>query len=223
MTDKNDSIINTKLQDAVLYEAPLPENSSGSAGLITPPADAAQEERDVFYMRLAMAQARLAASMSEIPVGAVIVDPSGAVIAQGCNRTLTNHEPSAHAEMLALRQAGILQARYRLTDLTLYVTLEPCIMCVGALIHARVKRVVFGAYDPKTGACGSMFALMGDKRHNHRIEVKGGVLYPECAAMLQRFFKERRKLLKAKKLSPSALSAVKQGHPVKGARRSEDA
>lgn len=165
---------------------------------------------DIFYMRLAMAQARLAASLNEIPVGAVIVDSEGAVIAQGCNRTLTNNDPSAHAEMLALRQAGKLLSRYRLNDLTLYVTLEPCIMCVGALIHSRVKRVVFGAYDGKTGACGSMFNLLCDKRHNHRIEVEGGVLYSECAHMLQSFFRERRRLLKQKKPSPSAQSVLNQ-------------
>lgn len=165
---------------------------------------------DIFYMRLAMAQARLAASLNEIPVGAVIVDSEGAVIAQGCNRTLTNNDPSAHAEMLALRQAGKLLSRYRLNDLTLYVTLEPCIMCVGALIHSRVKRVVFGAYDGKTGACGSMFNLLCDKRHNHRIEVEGGVLYSECAHMLQSFFRERRRLLKQKKPSPSAQRVLNQ-------------
>lgn len=163
---------------------------------------------DIYFMRLAMAQAQLAASLSEVPVGAVIVDQNGAVIARGCNRTLTSKDPSAHAEMVALREAGKLLNRYRLNDLTLYVTLEPCIMCVGALIHARVKRVVFGAYDPKTGACGSMFSLMGDRRHNHYIEVQGGVLYSECAALLQSFFRQRRRLLRQKKPSPSALSVL---------------
>lgn len=163
---------------------------------------------DIYFMRLAMAQARLAASLSEVPVGAVIVDQTGAVVGRGCNRTLTGKDPSAHAEMQALREAGRVLGRYRLNDLTLYVTLEPCIMCVGALIHARVKRVVFGAYDPKTGACGSMFSLMGDRRHNHHIDVQGGVLYSECAALLQSFFRQRRQLLRQKKPSPSALSAM---------------
>ena len=166
---------------------------------------------DIFYMRLALAQARLAGAMSEVPVGAVIVDGRGAVVAQGCNRTLTDHDPSAHAEMVALRQAGLLLERYRFNELTLYVTLEPCIMCVGALIHARIKRVVFGAYDGKTGACGSMFSLMNDRRHNHHIEVHGEVLYSECASLLQQFFKGRRQLLKQKRLSPSACSAHLKG------------
>lgn len=162
---------------------------------------------DEYFMRLAMQQANVALQLSEIPVGAVLVDGTGQVVAAGCNRTLTSHDPSAHAEMEALRAAGKALQRYRLTDLTLYVTLEPCIMCVGALIHARVKRVVFGAYDGKTGACGSMFRLINDRRHNHRIELKGGVLYPECAALLQSFFKQRRELLRKKVPSPSAQGA----------------
>ncbi len=177
---------------------------------------------DIFYMHLAMAQARLAAALSEVPVGAVIVDAKGAVVAQGCNRTLTSHDPSAHAEMLALRQAGRVLERYRFNELTLYVTLEPCIMCVGALIHARIKRVVFGAYDSKTGACGSMFSLMNDRRHNHRIEVTGGVLYAECAALLQNFFKGRRQLLKRKRLSPSAISAQQNGGLIPKAKFRQD-
>ena len=153
-------------------------------------------EKDEYFMRLALSQARHAQDLGEIPVGAVIVDDTGAVIAVGCNRTVIDNDPSAHAEIVALRQAGALLNTYRLTDLTMYVTLEPCCMCSGSLIHARLKRVVFGAKDPKTGACGSVFNVLIDPRHNHKLEVVSGVLEDECSTLLKNFFKMRRNMQK---------------------------
>lgn len=148
---------------------------------------------DEYYMRLALAQASLAESLGEVPVGAVLVDTlKDRVISVGCNRTISNHDPCAHAEILCLKEAGKVLSNYRLLDLTLYVTLEPCAMCAMALIHARIKKLVFGASDLKTGACGSVFSLISDPRHNHRLEVQGGVLQDECSLMLSNFFKRRR-------------------------------
>lgn len=158
---------------------------------------------DEYYMRLALAQASLAQSLGEVPVGAVLVDPlNDKVISTGCNRTISNHDPCAHAEILCLKEAGSVLSNYRLLNLTLYVTLEPCAMCAMALIHARVKRIVFGASDLKTGACGSVFSLIDDPRHNHHLEVTCGVLQEECSLMLSNFFKRRRAQIKeAKRLA----------------------
>ena len=139
----------------------------------------------------ALEQAKKAAAVDEVPVGAVLVKDNQ-LIAEGWNHPIQLHDPSAHAEMIALRQAGIILNNYRLLDTTLYVTLEPCVMCVGAMIHARVGRVVFGAYDAKTGAAGSMFDLLQSAKHNHKIEVTGGVLEAQCREVLQEFFKHKR-------------------------------
>lgn len=127
----------------------------------------------------------------EVPVGAVLL-LDGAVVAEGSNRTIVDCDPSAHAEIVALRQAGRVLQNYRFPGSTLYVTLEPCAMCAMALVHARVARVVYGAADPRTGAAGSVFDILGSDRHNHLISVTGGVLAGQCGDMLRKFFRERR-------------------------------
>lgn len=142
-------------------------------------------------MRRALELARHAERAGEVPVGAVVVC-QGEAIGEGWNQPIMAHDPSAHAEMVAIRAAANHQRNYRLPDTTLYVTLEPCAMCAGAIVHARVARVVFGASDPKTGAAGSVFNLLGSDRLNHRADVVGGVLAEECGDLLRRFFKARR-------------------------------
>jgi tRNA(adenine34) deaminase len=145
------------------------------------------------FMALALEQAHLAYALGEVPVGAVAVDSSGNVLGKGYNRTITDRDPTAHAEIIALRQCGRDLDNYRLPGITLYVTLEPCIMCMGAITHARVSRVVYGAADPKTGACGSVIAVQDNKQINHHTVVVSGVLKTECGQLLRRFFQERRK------------------------------
>jgi tRNA(adenine34) deaminase len=149
-------------------------------------------DRDRALMAQAVDCARAAYRSGEVPVGAVLVDSTGTVLASVANAPIASHDPTAHAEILALRAAGRVLGNYRLPGCTLYVTLEPCAMCVGALIHARIERVVFAASDPKTGACGSVFDLATSPRMNHRMIVTGGVLAEESAALLRRFFAERR-------------------------------
>lgn len=149
------------------------------------------DDRDALAMQAALAQAAEAAAAGEIPVGAVVVSRDQ-VIGSGQNRSIRDNDPSAHAEVVALREACLAQSNYRLNDATLYVTLEPCAMCVGALMQARVDRVVFGAYDPKAGAAGSAVDLTESRAFNHRFEVMGGVLADDCAALLQDFFRRRR-------------------------------
>ncbi|WML91221.1 tRNA adenosine(34) deaminase TadA [Thiothrix lacustris] len=150
------------------------------------------DRNDESWMRHALTLARNAWQQGEVPVGAVLIR-DGKILAEGWNQPITLHDPSAHAEMLAMRAAGQTVGNYRLPGTTLYITLEPCLMCVGAMLHARVERVVFGAYDPKTGAAGSAFNLLQDPRHYHKVlAVQGGVLQEECAALLQAFFRERR-------------------------------
>lgn len=143
------------------------------------------------WMRHALQLAARAEAEGEVPVGAVLVR-EGEVIGEGWNRPIGTHDPSAHAEMLALRDAAKRVGNYRLPGTTMYVTLEPCPMCVGAMIHARVQRVVFAAHDPKTGACGSALDLPEHPSHNHRLLVEGGMLAEEAAAMLRAFFRARR-------------------------------
>ena len=150
-----------------------------------------QAELDHQFMQQAIEQAQLAAVAGEVPVGAVLVR-DGQVIAKAFNKPIGNHDPSAHAEMLALREAAKTEENYRLPGSTLYVTLEPCVMCSGAILHARVDRVVFGASDPKTGAAGSVLDVFSSKQINHQTSVEGGVMSEECGQLLRSFFKERR-------------------------------
>jgi tRNA(adenine34) deaminase len=144
-------------------------------------------EEDVLFMQAALAEAQLAAEKNEIPVGAVVVT-GGEIIARGYNRSISDHDPSGHAEIVALRAAGSAGGNYRLVDATLFVTLEPCVMCVGALVQARIRRLVFAAYDEKAGAAGSVLDLAGEKKLNHRFEVNGGLLQDESSALLSGFF-----------------------------------
>lgn len=146
---------------------------------------------DEKYMRRALERAREAAAAGEVPVGALVVR-DGEVIGEGWNRPIATCDPSAHAEIVALRAAGLTIGDYRLGGSTLYVTLEPCIMCAAALIHARVDRLVFGAWDPKAGAAGSIVDIFRLPQLNHRVDAFGGVLAEECAALLQGFFAARR-------------------------------
>lgn len=148
---------------------------------------------DEAFMREALELARHARDEhDEIPVGAVVVDAGGAIIGRGFNRNIGDRDPSAHAEIVAMREAGRVVGNHRLIGATLYVTLEPCAMCAMAMIHARLARVVFGAWDPKTGAAGSVFDLLADPRHNHRLEVVGGVLADEAGTMLTNYFRAKR-------------------------------
>ncbi len=146
---------------------------------------------DKEWMALAIQQAKLAEKIDEVPVGAVLVQ-DGQLIDQAHNQPIKNNDPTAHAEIQLLRQAGKKLGNYRLPNTTLYVSLEPCTMCLGAMIHARVSRIVFGAYDEKTGVCGSCQDLSKSDCFNHTIEVEGGILADECRDLLQQFFKHRR-------------------------------
>ncbi|MCL6618899.1 tRNA adenosine(34) deaminase TadA [Thermomonas hydrothermalis] len=154
---------------------------------------AAQHSIDDYWMRQALALAeRAQREDDEVPVGAVIVDAQGQVVGEGWNRNIREHDPSAHAEIVAMRKAGQVLGNHRLVGCTLYVTLEPCAMCAMAMVHARLKRVVFAAYDPKTGAAGSVFDLLADPRHNHHVEVCGGVLADLAGPMLTAYFRAKR-------------------------------
>lgn len=150
---------------------------------------------DEFYMREALTLAQQAWRAGEVPVGAVVVH-DGDIVGRGFNAPISRHDPSAHAEMMALRDAAQTLQNYRLPGVTLYVTLEPCSMCAGAILHARVARVVYGAADAKTGAAGSVLNLFDEARLNHHTELSGGVLAGECGALLSAFFAERRQLIK---------------------------
>lgn len=142
-------------------------------------------------MRLALIEARAAEAAGEVPVGAVLVRGES-VIARGANHPVTSHDPTAHAEIVALRAGGAASGSYRLEDCTLYVTLEPCLMCASAMVHARLRRVVFGAFDPQLGAAGSLIDAFNLPGLNHRVDVFGGVLDQECGALLRDFFRRRR-------------------------------
>ncbi len=146
---------------------------------------------DIRFMRAALGQAEVAGAAGEVPVGAVVV-LAGEIVGAGYNQPISAHDPSAHAEIMALRDAARRLGNYRLPGSTLYVTLEPCAMCSGAIMHARVARVVFGARDPKTGAVGSVVNLFAEDRLNHHAQVVGGVLAEECGALLSGFFASRR-------------------------------
>jgi tRNA(adenine34) deaminase len=159
-----------------------------------------QQEQDRAAMRIALDQAQNAWLVGEVPVGAVIVRDTAEgrqIVATGYNRPITTHDPTAHAEIVALRHAATLLGNYRLPDCELFVTLEPCAMCAMALMHARLRRVVFGAADPKTGAAGALLNLFADKRLNHHTAVEGGVLGDASATLLRQFFAERRAAARA--------------------------
>lgn len=148
--------------------------------------------RDQIFMQQAISQAHNAWALGEVPVGAIVVR-DGEIIATGFNQPIGTHDPTAHAEIMALRAAATILGNYRLPGCELYVTLEPCAMCSGAMMHARLARVVYGAPDPKTGACGSIVNLFEQEKLNHHTEVVGGVLGEECGALLKEFFAERRR------------------------------
>ncbi len=158
-------------------------------------------------MRLALEQARAAASCGEVPVGAIIVSAEGEIIASSHNQPISLHDPTAHAEINAIRKACIKNRNYRLTGATLYVTIEPCCMCAGAMVHARIARLVFGAWDKRSGACGSIHDLVRDERLNHRVEVIPGVLEHDCSKVIQDFFSTRRN-------GKQNLKQVRPGWPV---------
>jgi tRNA(adenine34) deaminase len=147
---------------------------------------------DAEAMAVALAEARTALGTDDVPIGAVVIDPSGAVIATGRNEREAHHDPTGHAEIVALRQAGAALGSWYLDGCTLAVTLEPCTMCAGAIVLARIGRLVFGAWDPKAGAVGSLWDVVRDRRLNHRPEVVGGVAADECGALLEEFFGARR-------------------------------
>lgn len=150
------------------------------------------KDSDIQYMREALRQAQRAYRIGEVPVGAVVVR-NGEIIARAHNRPIHLNDPSAHAEVLALRRAGRKVGNYRLPGCTLYVTIEPCSMCVGAIVQARIQRLVVGATDPKAGACGSVLSVLNNPKLNHRVAFESGILQAECSAILQQFFRERRK------------------------------
>lgn len=155
--------------------------------------DSPQAVIDTQWMQHALRLAeRAERDYDEIPVGAVLIDADGNVLGEGWNYNIASHDPSAHAEIMAMRECGRRLANHRLIGCTLYVTLEPCAMCAMAMIHARIARVVFAASDPKTGACGSVFDLLADPRHNHRVQVAGGVLAAESSLRLTNYFRAKR-------------------------------
>ena len=163
------------------------ESRPGEQGTENPGA------RDERWMRHALALAERAQHEDdEIPVGAVLVSSEGEILGEGWNRNITERDPTAHAEIVAMRQAGARVGNHRLLGSTLYVTLEPCAMCAMAMVHARISRVVYGASDPKTGAAGSAFDLLADPRHNHRVDVEGGVLAEEAGTRLTNYFRRKR-------------------------------
>src|SRR6185295_2225274 len=143
-------------------------------------------------MALALEEARKAERAEEVPVGAVIVDAAGNVIARGFNQPISTHDPTAHAEIVAMRAAALVAGNYRLTGLTLYCTMEPCVMCAGAIVHARIQRLVFGAADARAGAAGSIYDVVRDSRLNHQVDVVAGVRERECREIVQGFFGKKR-------------------------------
>jgi len=168
-----------------------PVLSPGEGRCLTGIGATLSNAHDIHWMQHAIALARCAEADGEVPVGAVVVR-DGQVLGEGWNRPITNHDPTAHAEIVALRAAARHLGNYRLPGSTLYVTLEPCLMCTGAMVHARVDRLVFGAYDPKRGAAGSQFNAFTVPGLNHHVAVTGGVLSEACGVLLQDFFRQRR-------------------------------
>ncbi len=150
-----------------------------------------KNNKDIFFMKQALICAKKAFMLDEVPIGAVIVK-DGKIISRGFNKSITSNDTTAHAEIVALRKACKKLGNYRLNGCTVYVTVEPCAMCAGALIWARVEKIIFGAYDSKAGACGSVFNITDEKKLNHKIQVSGGLLQEECATIMKEFFKNRR-------------------------------
>lgn len=150
-------------------------------------------ERDEFWMRQALAAAENAQAAGEIPIGACLIDKSGELLAVAGNRTITDSDPTAHAEILVLRAAGAKIGNYRLTETALYTTIEPCAMCAGALVNARIKRLIFGAHDIRFGAVESVFKICDSSSLNHQIEITAGVLADDCRALMQNFFRTKRR------------------------------
>lgn len=183
--------IGDKKQGAVGALQPILSEQAGHSG--RDGTDAAAVDADLRWMRRALALAEQAErDHDEIPVGAVLVDARGHAIGEGWNRNIGDHDPTAHAEIVAMRTGGVAIGNHRLIGCTLYVTLEPCAMCAMAAVHARVARVVYAASDPKTGAAGSVFDLLADPRHNHRVDVRGGLLAEDAGAMLTNYFRRKR-------------------------------
>lgn len=156
------------------------------------------ELNDAYWMKQALALAQKAWDQGEVPVGAILV-LDDEVIGQGWNRPITRHDPTAHAEIMALQQGGQIVQNYRLLNATLYVTLEPCVMCAGAMVHSRIKRLVYGASDLKTGAAGSLLDVLRHPGMNHQLEITAGVMANECSEMLSQFFQQRREQKKAER------------------------
>jgi len=150
------------------------------------------DEQHLKYMALALEEAKKVGQMDEVPIGAVLVSESGDLLSVAHNRTIASADPTAHAEILALREGARKLSNYRLLNTILYVTVEPCIMCMGAILHARVSKLIFGAPDPNWGAAGSVYNFATDKRFNHQPEVIGGVCRDQCAALMQEFFRSKR-------------------------------
>lgn len=163
---------------------------------LVPPENLSAEALDEFWMRHALMLAHKAEVQGEVPVGAVLVDENG-LVAEGWNQTIQSHDPTAHAEIVALRQAGRLLENYRMPSLTLYVTLEPCPMCAGALVHSRIQRLVFATPDPRTGSAGSVLDLTGHQAMNHQLQVDSGVMQAQASEMLSAFFRKRRQQQKS--------------------------
>jgi len=149
---------------------------------------------DEQFMDLALEQARRAEKAGEVPVGAVIVDANGNVVAHGFNQPISTHDPTAHAEIVAMRAAARTISNYRLTGLTLYCTMEPCVMCAGAIVHARIQRLVYGAADARAGATGSIYNVVSDSRLNHQVNIVAGIREAECRELVQSFFERKRNL-----------------------------
>jgi len=149
-------------------------------------------ESDEFWMKRSLTEAAQAAARAEVPIGACIVDADGSILAAASNRTITDNDPTAHAEILVLRGAAAMLGSYRLSGTTLYTTIEPCVMCAGALVNARIKRLVFGAHDDRFGAVETLFRLCDSEALNHRVDITSGVLAEECRELMQGFFRARR-------------------------------
>jgi tRNA(adenine34) deaminase len=201
MSDQNSNLSTSRLD---LANKQTQEKGAEQEPLTEISMEQSATEEDVMWMRHALTLADKAESIGEVPVGACVV-LNGELIGEGFNTPITDNDPSAHAELRAVKEAAAAVQNYRLIDATLYVTLEPCSMCAGMLVHARVKRVVFGAKDAKTGAAGSVMNLLQHPALNHQLEVVSGVLADECANKLSDFFRKRRKEIKAAKKAKKLL------------------